>query len=446
MEKEGDTDKIIDAEVRHRNAENKFSTVFVSLKKIKTMLVKVENAEKNGLDFIASNEDSEEEEEFEDDEEEEPAEASELVEEKKKGPTADDLLASSSKSVENIGSLSEEDVWKNSGDNNLVQISVGQGGIQWGVDKDNKIYRREAGKKEWTTIPGLLNNISCSDDGQVWGVSMKNNIYARVGNDWKQISGSLKNISVGNVDTIWGVNKDDAIFFRAGINGKWQAISGQLKKISAGMDGSVWGINASGKVYKRKGGPSKDGTWKEIDTKHTNNLNQISVGKHGRVYAVNKQGDAFTLENENSAWVKLPGKFKWVDTNNEGLLYGVKTDEKVVESEVNKSSAKDLGTTHEILKLEKIFKAGKLKDEDVWAASKVKTDVIQSSIGKNNTQWGVGKDDKIWRKKAEEKDWKLIGGLLTNISYSDDGEVYGVSKSQSIYRRIKGGWKKLDGK
>jgi hypothetical protein len=64
MEKEGDTDKIIDAELRARKAEQKFSAVFVNLKKTKSMLKKVETQEKTGLDFIQSEdgEDYEEEE------------------------------------------------------------------------------------------------------------------------------------------------------------------------------------------------------------------------------------------------------------------------------------------------------------------------------------------------------------------------------------------------
>jgi len=153
--------------------------------------------------------------------------------------------------------------------------------------------------KGWTHVSGKLKQVSVSghNDEVVWGVNNQDRIYRRRGDVWEQVEGRLKHVSCGE-SGVWGVNSANDIFYRKGTYGGskrkgdgWERVSGKLSYISSGSRGEVWGVNKHGNIYYREGVTSDNPTgsrWKQVGGR----LKTASVWR-GQVWGVNSNDNIY---------------------------------------------------------------------------------------------------------------------------------------------------------
>lgn len=108
---------------------------------------------------------------------------------------------------------------------------------------------------------------------QVWGVNANDKIYKRSGSSgaWAPVDGGLKDVSVGN-GVVWGVNANDEIFkcpmpcngSGSGSGNGWTKVDGGLKQVDAG-DTEVWGVNASDAIFKRPFSGTDSDKWTKVN-------------------------------------------------------------------------------------------------------------------------------------------------------------------------------------
>ncbi len=199
-------------------------------------------------------------------------------------------------------------------DGKLEQISAGSSTRVWGVNADDKIYRRDS--NGWELIAGKLKHVSVASDGTVWGVNASNNIYRRSGSKWTKVAGKLEQISVGSQSHVWGVNAGNNIYRRTG--SKWTQVAGKLKHVSVGKDGTVWGVNAGDNIYRWTGSG-----WSQVPGK----LKQISVGDKDNIWGVNSKDDIY--RRSGNKWVKVAGKLKYVSVASSSVVWGVNAGDNV---------------------------------------------------------------------------------------------------------------------
>jgi hypothetical protein len=134
----------------------------------------------------------------------------------------------------------------------LKHISAAADGSVWGVNSDDKIFRRDSAAGVWERISGELKQVSVGSSGNIWGVNSDDEIFQWNGSGWNQIAGALKYVSAPAVGSVWGVNSDDKIFRRNSGSDRWDEIEGQLKQITTGSRDKTWGVNSDDEIYMKK--------------------------------------------------------------------------------------------------------------------------------------------------------------------------------------------------
>lgn len=227
----------------------------------------------------------------------------------------------------------------------LKQIHVEAGGLVWGVNSSDDIYRRTGVSHQnpigsgWEKVEGKLKHVclaaqpgAAPGNFTVWGVNSQNNIYMKsgvtahsAGGPWQQVEGQLKQIHVDYAGAVIGVNANDDIYRRTGVSPQhpagtgWQQFEGKLKHISIapqlGADlgtSVIWGVNAQNNIYIKTGvtAQSTGKPWQQVDGQ----LKCIHVDAVGVVYGTNAADDIYRRTGitahcpQGSGWQQVEGK------------------------------------------------------------------------------------------------------------------------------------------
>jgi len=196
----------------------------------------------------------------------------------------------------------------------------------WGIDEENKIWRRKPDEKRWFSVPGQLKNIDVGADGETWGVNKFKQIFRwnPFTNQWVHCAGIAEDIAVASSKQIYAVGNKHSLWRFYG--GRWQRLPGSAKQLSAGFDGELWARNKHKNLYRWQGnkwqrvnapkanwiavGSSKfviievskdkswqyyDGvSWHEIPELKDKKIKVLSVTKDGVVWIVDKHHKVFT--------------------------------------------------------------------------------------------------------------------------------------------------------
>lgn len=195
----------------------------------------------------------------------------------------------------------------------------------------------------------------------------------------------------------------------------WTLIPGGLKQVSVGWKPTmVWGVNSRDDIYYREG---KDGSWQHIGGK----LVHISVnGRKGEfVWGVNRNDDIYFREGLQGVWQHVGGKLRQVSVGQSGAVWGVNRDDNIYYRNGFNGQWQGIG--------------GKL---------------VYVSVGGSNGEhvWGVNRQDDIYYRNGVGGGWTRISGKLVVVEVSDRGEVYGVNRAGSIYKRVDEQWVVVPGK
>jgi hypothetical protein len=127
------------------------------------------------------------------------------------------------------------------------------------------------------------------------------------------VNGAAKQVSAG-ANEVWSLSTSGNIYKRpVDGSGAWTNVPGVLKHVSVGTNGQVWGVSDDQKV------------WTFINNKYYKvkgvYLNQIDVGTDS-IWGVQANGDVYTKTNKNydPNWVQIPGKLKYVSSDNENVV------------------------------------------------------------------------------------------------------------------------------
>lgn len=225
-------------------------------------------------------------------------------------------------------------------------------------------------------------------------------------------------------------NMDDVSFtddtMSAGYNGTmkqasqttWKTVAGGLKQVSVGFKANeVWGVNRNEDIYWRQG---MAGSWQKVGGK----LVHVSVnGKDGEyVWGTNRNDDIYFRSGLRGQWKHIGGKLTQISVGQRGHVWGVNRADNIYYRNGVNGQWKGIG--------------GKL---------------VYVSVGGPNGEyvWGVNRNDDIYYRNGVLGKWKNIPGKLVQIEVSDRGEVYGVNRADTIYKRVggvNGKWVQLPGK
>merc|ERR1712233_5917 len=95
---------------------------------------------------------------------------------------------------------------------------------------------------------------------------------------------------MGNGLYVMGITRFNHIYYRKGLNGKWKRLNGEAKYIALSWDSShIWAVTISNNVYYRNG---FFGKWIYVSGK----LKQICVLNNGLIWGVNSQNFVYARE------------------------------------------------------------------------------------------------------------------------------------------------------
>jgi hypothetical protein len=208
----------------------------------------------------------------------------------------------------------------------LKHVSAAADGSVWGVNSDDKIFRRNSAAGVWEQVRGELKQISVGNSGNIWGVNSDDEIFQWNGDGWNQIAGALKHISAAADGSVWGVNSDDKIFRRNSEGGVWERIRGELKQVSVGSSGNIWGVNSDDEIFQWNG----DG-WNQI----AGALKHISAAADGSVWGVNSDDKIFRRNNGSQFWEETRGQLKQISVGSRTKIWGVNSDNDIYMKKTN---------------------------------------------------------------------------------------------------------------
>jgi len=168
----------------------------------------------------------------------------------------------------------------------------------------------------WQTIPGPSMKQVSVGPTWTWGVDINNNIYkckTPCDGTWTQVDDRAKHVSAGATE-VWNVGPQGGVWKRpVDGSGTWKNVPGLLlKQVSVGTNGQVWGVTDKGEVFT-----FTNNKWYPVK----GSLSQIDVGTDS-IWGVQANGDVYTKTNKDiyPNWVQIPGKLKYVSSDNENVV------------------------------------------------------------------------------------------------------------------------------
>lgn len=191
---------------------------------------------------------------------------------------------------------------------------VAQTRTGWALDAQDRIFRSSAG--QWTEMPGLLRQVSVSNDNNVWGVAGNQTIWRWNGQGWDNMPGLLTRIAVGAKGHVWGVSAGDQIWrWNENVN-NWDLMTGLAWRVSVASDGAVWVINRGGAAYRWAG---DDWVFVVRDTL------EVAAGSVNNVWRIDNTNSIWRYNPAKTPdpWDLIPGKLKQISVSADGEVWGI---------------------------------------------------------------------------------------------------------------------------
>lgn len=215
------------------------------------------------------------------------------------------------------------------------QVSVGEDGTTWALGTNFRygrnfhIYRKNACGGTWNLVPGGIVQITVGNTDIVWGVNVDEQIFRwnPSVSQWAGPVGSgFSHVSAASDGTVWAVRARDGVAFTwNGSTFQEMKNGNNLLLVECGSKGHVWGINRKGLVYRWNGNSWEYG--------RGSNLKSISVSADGTVVGTNNLNQAFIWVSNSgplsgSFWRRftgLSGAIQQIAVGSTSLFAGVDT-------------------------------------------------------------------------------------------------------------------------
>ena len=304
-------------------------------------------------------------------------------------------------------------------DGDLKNISASNKDYIWGVNTDDNIYvcKKPCTNGQWKQIDGSLKQVS-GGEKELWGINSANNIYKRNidgSGSWTTMKGVLTNISASGKDYIWGVNdiiQEIKLRIKIVVGTKPNTnfnILGKIKSISLLGDTGLVSplINVS--------------NIKPIDNDSTL-IVDINISKDVK----NIGAIQFDIINDPFLITNLDIQIKDAFDNYKNILKSV--DKKFISKKENTYSFKTFDLSKEI---PRIYRC-KTDCNGDWENIKGDMDMVS---GGSEDVWGIKKEN-VYKRTISKKDadWIQVPGSLKWVSASSDNFVWGIDNNDQIFK------------
>jgi hypothetical protein len=212
------------------------------------------------------------------------------------------------------------------GDHQMIHVSLGETGELWMVDAQNAVWRRtdmSDANPQGSAFEEVQHSfLEQLDVGvwEVWGVNIYNEVYRRtdlsnnnkLGATWEQVAGTMIYVSTAEQGVVWALDVEgDVWIYETGdisVEEQYDPETDDYipagpqdlrwKAVEVGRYGLVVALDTNHDLYHRAGTPNPDaplGTgWNLLED--SQNFHSVSVCGTGRVWAVSDNGNGMFAE------------------------------------------------------------------------------------------------------------------------------------------------------
>ena len=277
----------------------------------------------------------------------------------------------------------------------VVAVPSGEGQV-WGINYAGSIFTTNDPSGSWATIPGVLRYIDrlpTANGGLVWGINPGGLVFRMNGTSgsWQMMPGSLGYLRISAFDrTVWGISSFQQVLWYKEGQTAWTLVPGSLNYLDISpKDGSVYGIDIYHKVYVIAG---TSGNRTEISVPNLL-AKHLRVISNGYVFALCTDGVIYYRPGAVGNWTVLDGQtnFVFFDINNNGRIFGIKSDNSVWSKEYISGTWTELG--------KKLFTLRVLDDGSLWG------------LGVSE----YGSNDAIYYRNPANTAWQNVTGALVTL-------------------------------
>ncbi len=359
----------------------------------------------------------------------------------------------------------------------VYDVGIG-GGWAWIVTtgKDSggrQVYRgrdQGGGDFDFQRVRGGMVHIDVDPKGNAWGVNDQNDVFQFVDGNWRRHSGKkATDIGVGGDGTVWIVGTD----FVAGRGGatlhrrdprtrRWVKDSRRLRTITVGPGGQPAGVNSSNQIWDKSArapNPSEPETEPETEP-----------GPNGEVVEKPKPQQEMrgrVVARHSGDWFRFPGLAQDMGLGAKGALWVVGTDRFAYRWNAGKKSWERVGERQDFIHIDAASDGGALAVTTGGAVyfagrnagkatrwTRVADNARDIGIG---GRWAwitrrVGNSGQVWRAAYDGSGrfrWRRAPGSvpasLAHIDGDPNGNAWGVSDTNQIYRFDGEKWRKQPG-
>lgn len=356
----------------------------------------------------------------------------------------------------------------------VYDIGIGGGWI-W-ITSTNKasggrqVFRgrdQGGGDFDFQRVPGGMVHIDVDPKGNAWGVNDQNNVFQFVGGKWRRHSGKkATDIGVGGDGTVWIVGTDfvaskggATLHRRDPRTRKWITDTRRLRTITVGPGGQPAGVSSTNEIWDKS---ARAPNPREPETEP-----ETEPGPDGEVVEKPKPQPEMrgrVVSKHSGDWYQFPGLAQDMGRGARGHIWVVGTDRFAYRWDRGKKSWIRIGKRQDFVHIDAASDGGALAvttDGAVYFAGRNAGQGTRwTKVGDNARDIGIGGGwawitrragggGQVWRASYDGSGrfrWRRIPGNvpvgLAHIDGDPNGNAWGVSDTNQIYRFDGEKWKK----
>jgi len=214
--------------------------------------------------------------------------------------------------------------------------------------------------------------------------------------------------------------------------GTWVNVEGVLAQIAAGSDGTVVGANGNSELFRRT-----FVGWEPVPGR----AQQIVAVSATRWFA-NTETALFL--NDGTGWAAIPmpagvTRLAWIAAAADGTLLGIDMEGRVHQREAQTAAWTVVASNASRVAIRNRVEFYLLRpDQTIWrhfsgTSAQLPGLLTDISVSTAGDVWGVSQSQEIWQWNGV--DWTKVPGLLVQIAVGNPHTIWGITASGTIFRR-----------
>lgn len=222
---------------------------------------------------------------------------------------------------------------------------------------------------------------------------------------WRPVAPPPNVVSVGSRKNIWGVNTVTGVIYQwHERDGYWQIRTGESTyPPAAAADGSVFCVNTF------QGIDMWEGSWISLPASSTPECQQVVAGSVDNLWALDTSGESYQYDATSHVWHPMGNGIAYLAVAQDGTVLA-------------------LGN---VLGAAVIFQYSSTSSEwEVVKGPEGVEDLTQIAVVNQGVIWAIDSSGTIYR--LYNNAWEVIEGYLTSLSAASDNTVWGTDGSQIL--------------